>query len=156
MSELFAGASIALPSEVNDVLRLLRLASHIMFGFYLAGLCLIFVLMLVAPVVIFSRWWSLPFSIFSFIATLMITVGTILGTAMSVVFKYALSSQPDFNIKVDLGTKMVAFSWVATGFTLLAFFFHAGMCCCCTSRRDMKTHRKGGRDIPPAPVPEEK
>ncbi|CAJ2502704.1 Uu.00g100980.m01.CDS01 [Anthostomella pinea] len=145
LSELFAGASIALPSEVNDILRILRIASHIMFGFFMAGLVLSFILMLATPVVIRSRWWSLPYSIVSFLVALLVLVASALGTAMSIVFKYALSSQSDLNIKADVGIKMLVFMWIATLFTVLSFFIHAGMGCCCTSRRDIRTGRKGGR-----------
>lgn len=147
LNELLAGASVALPNEVNSILTILRLASHIMFGFFLAAVLLNFVLMLVAPVVIYSRWWSLPFSIFSFIATLLVLVASALGTAMSFVFKYAMNSQPDLNIQADIGLKMLVFMWIATGCTIISFIIHVGLCCCCTSRRDVKTGRKGGRHV---------
>ncbi|KAI1380762.1 SUR7/PalI family-domain-containing protein [Hypoxylon crocopeplum] len=145
LSELFAGASIALPSEVNDILNILRIASNIMFGFFITGLVLDFVLMLLAPVVLYSRWWSLPFGFFALLATLLVLIASALGTAMSLIFKYALTSQTDLNVGADIGTKMLAFMWIATGFTLIAFIIHASLCCCCTSRRDIRTGRKGGR-----------
>ncbi|KAI0472896.1 SUR7/PalI family-domain-containing protein [Xylariaceae sp. FL0804] len=147
LSELFAGASIALPSEVNDILRILRILSHIMFGFFITGLLLDVILMLVTPIVALSRWWSLPLSLISFLALLLVGVASILGTAMSLVFKYALTSQSDLNVGVDVGLKMFVFMWIATGFNLLAFLIHAGMGCCCTSRRDLRTGRKGGRHM---------
>ena len=53
-----------------------------MFGFFLAGLLLNFILMLTTPVVIYSRWWSLPFSIFSLISVILVMVASALGTAM--------------------------------------------------------------------------
>ncbi|OTB09008.1 hypothetical protein M426DRAFT_316297 [Hypoxylon sp. CI-4A] len=156
LSELFAGASIALPSDVNDILNILRIASNIMFGFFLTGLLLDFVLIFLAPIVIYSRWWSLPLGIMSFIATLLILIASALGTAMSLVFKYALTSQTDLNVNADVGVKMFAFMWIATGCTLLAFIIHAGLCCCCTSRRDIRTGRKGGRNVTQtAPATEE-
>ncbi|KAI1336103.1 SUR7/PalI family-domain-containing protein [Xylariaceae sp. FL0016] len=147
LSELFTGASIALPSEVNDVLYILRIASHIMFGFFITGLLLDVILMLASPIAIFSRWWSLPMSLFSFIAALLVTVAAILGTAMSLIFKYALSSQPDLGVSASVGTKMLVFMWIATACNLIAFFIHAGMGCCCTSKRDMRTGRKNGRKL---------
>ncbi|KAI1104733.1 SUR7/PalI family-domain-containing protein [Jackrogersella minutella] len=147
LSELFAGASIALPSDVNDILNILRIASNIMFGFFLTGLLLDFVLIFLTPIVLYSRWWSLPLGILSFIGTLLVLIAAALGTAMSLVFKYALTSQTDLNVVADVGTKMFVFMWIATGFTLLAFIIHAGLGCCCTSRRDMRTGRKGGRNL---------
>ncbi|KAI1408482.1 SUR7/PalI family-domain-containing protein [Hypoxylon sp. FL1857] len=147
LSELFAGASIALPSDVNDILNILRIASNIMFGFFLTGLLLDFVLIFLSPLAVYSRWWSAPLGILALFATILILVATALGTAMSLIFKYALTSQTDLNVDADVGTKMFAFMWIATGFTLLAFIIHAGLCCCCTSRRDIRTGRKGGRHL---------
>ncbi|RYO97962.1 hypothetical protein DL764_007223 [Monosporascus ibericus] len=143
LNELLAGASIALPSQVNDVLTILRIASHIMFGFFLTCAALNFILMVAAPVVVYSRIWSGPFSILALISTILVLVASALGTAMSFVFQFAMNSQPDLNISVEVGMKMLVFMWVATGFTLVAFVIHAGLCCCCTSRRDIKTGRRG-------------
>ena len=145
LDELLAGAAIALPSEVNDILSILRIASHIMFGFFLAGLVLNALLMMAAPIVLYSRWWSLPFSIFSFIAVILVLVASALGTAMSFVFQYAMNAQPDLNVRAVVGLKMLAFMWIATGFTIIAFIIHIGLCCCCASRRDIKTGRRGGK-----------
>ncbi|KAI2625776.1 SUR7/PalI family-domain-containing protein [Hypoxylon sp. NC1633] len=145
LSELFAGASIALPSQVNDILNILRIASNVMFGFFLTGLILDFVLMCLAPVAVYSRWWSAPIGFFALLATLLVLIASALSTAISLIFQYALTSQTDLNVGVDVGTKMLAFMWIATGFTLISFIIHAGLCCCCTSRRDIRTGRKGGR-----------
>ncbi|KAH8671123.1 SUR7/PalI family-domain-containing protein [Xylariales sp. PMI_506] len=142
-SELLAGASIALPSEVNTILKVLRIASQVMFGFFISGLVLDFVLMFAAPIVLNSRWWSLPFAFLAFIAALMVTAASIVATAMALVFKYALTSQSELNIGVVLGTKMFAFMWIGAGCTLLSFIIHAGLGCCCTSRRDIRTGRRG-------------
>lgn len=155
-SELLAGASIALPSEVNTILNILRITSQVMFGFFISGLVLDFVLMLLAPIVIYSRWWSFPFSVFAFLAALMVIAAAGVATAISLVFKYALTSQVDLNIEVQIGTKMWAFMWIGAGFTLLAFIVHAGMGCCCTSRRDLRTGRRGGRNLATAPSDPEK
>lgn len=150
-SELFAGASIALPTDINDILNILRIASQAMFGFFLAGTVLDFVLVFVGPIVMYSRWWSFPFAILSFIAFLMVAAGSVIGTAISVIFKSALTSQPQLNIGVEIGVKMFAFMWIATAFSLVAFLIHAGLGCCCTSRRDLRTGRKGGRNLATIP-----
>ncbi|KAI0601399.1 SUR7/PalI family-domain-containing protein [Biscogniauxia sp. FL1348] len=142
LSELFAGAAIALPSEVNDILNILHIASNIMFGFFLVGLLLSFILIFASPVVLYSRWWSLPLGLIAFITSLLVLVATILGTAMSLIAKYALSSQTDLGVSADIGVKMFAFMWIATAFTAIAFWIHAGMGCCCTSRRDIRTGRR--------------
>lgn len=156
LGELFAGASIALPSDVNDILNILRIASNIMFGFFITGLVLDFVLIFLTPIVLYSRWWSLLLGFFAFLATLLVLIATALGTAMSLIFKYALTSQTDLNVNADVGVKMFAFMWIATAFTLLAFIIHASLCCCCTSRRDMRTGRKGGKQLNQGAVTNEK
>ena len=55
-----------------------------------------------------------------------------------------MNAQPDLNVRAVVGLKMLAFMWIATGFTLIAFIIHVGLCCCCASRRDIKTGRRGG------------
>ncbi|KAI1306242.1 SUR7/PalI family-domain-containing protein [Xylaria venustula] len=145
LDELLSGASIALPSEINDILNILRIAYHIMFGFFLGGLILDGVLLVTSPVVLFSRWWSLPVGILSGISALVVVVGAILGTVIAYIFRAALNSQPDLGVEASIGTEMIAFQWTAAGFNLIAFLIHAGLGCCCTSRRDLRTGRKGGR-----------
>ncbi|KAI3333552.1 SUR7/PalI family-domain-containing protein [Ustulina deusta] len=145
LDELLSGASIALPSEINDILNILRIAFHIMFGFFLGGLILDGFLLVSSPIVLYSRWWSLPAGILSGIAALVVVVGAILGTVISYVFRAALNSQPDLGVEASIGTRMIAFQWTAAGFNLLAFIIHAGLGCCCTSRRDLRTGRRGGR-----------
>ncbi|KAI0434488.1 SUR7/PalI family-domain-containing protein [Xylaria sp. FL1042] len=145
LDELLSGASIALPSEINDILNILRIAFHIMFGFFLGGLVLDAVLLVSSPIVLYSRWWSLPAGILSGLAALVVVVGAILGTVIAYVFRAALNSQPDLGVDASIGTRMIAFQWTAAGFNLLAFLIHAGLGCCCTSRRDLRTGRKGGR-----------
>ncbi|KAK8089238.1 hypothetical protein PG997_004199 [Apiospora hydei] len=147
-NELFAGASIPLPNQVNEILNYLHLASNIMFGFFLASTILDFLMIFIAPVVLYSRWWSMPVGIMSFINFILALVAAAIGTAMSLIFKYALTSQSDLNIQVETGTKMLAFSWIAVGFTFLSFIIHSGLCCCCTSRRDVRTGRKGSQSMP--------
>lgn len=141
-SELFSGASIALPNEVNSILGLIRIASNIMFGFFLTGLILNFVLIFAAPIVLYSKWWSLPVALVAGFSSLMVSTATCIGTTMSLIFKYVLTSQVELNIVADIGVNMFAFMWIATAFTGLSFIIHAGLGCCCTSRRDIRTGRK--------------
>ncbi|KAK5628862.1 hypothetical protein RRF57_004577 [Xylaria bambusicola] len=153
LSELLSGASIALPSEVNDILNILRIAFHIMFGFFFGGLILDGVLLIITPIVLYSRWWSLPVGLLSGLSALVVVVGAILGTVIAYVFRAALNSQPDLGVDASLGAQMLAFQWIAAGFNLLAFIFHAGLGCCCTSRRDLRTGRKRGRGMQQAASP---
>ncbi|KAI2640281.1 SUR7/PalI family-domain-containing protein [Xylaria nigripes] len=142
LDELVTGASIALPSEINSILNILRIAFHTMFGFFLGGIILNAILLVISPVVLYSKWWSLPVGILSSLSALVIVVAAILGTVIAYVFDAALSSQPELGVSASIGTRMLVFEWTAAAFTLLAFLVHAGLGCCCTSRRDLRTGRK--------------
>lgn len=145
-NELLAGATIALPTHVITVLNILRLASQIMFGFFLTACVLTSVLVLLSPLVLWSRWYSLPFALVSFVDAVLIVVASVIGTVISWVFKYAAESQSELNIRADVGTRMLVFVWVASGFALMAFVIHAGLGCCCASRRDIATGRRPVRN----------
>lgn len=141
-SELLAGATIALPTEVVTILDILRLTSQIMFGFFLTACILTFLFIFFTPLALRSRWWSLPFAIAALIITLLVLAASIIGSVVSFVFKYAAEGQSELNIRVFIGTKMFVFMWIATGFALVAFIIHAGLGCCCTSRRDVAIGRR--------------
>lgn len=157
-SELLAGATIALPTAVIEILNVLRLASQIMFGFFITGLIMNFVLIFIAPVALLSHWWSLPVALAAFVSSVLVFCAAVVGTVISLAFKYAAESQADLNISADVGVPMFAFMWLAFGFAWLAFALHAGMGCCCTSVRDVKTGRRPIVRSPepdPEPVAEE-
>ncbi|KAB5554759.1 SUR7/PalI family-domain-containing protein [Coniochaeta sp. 2T2.1] len=141
-NELFAGATIALPTQIITVLNILRLASQIMFGFFLTACVLTFLLVLLSPLVLWSRWYSLPFALISLVDAILIVAASVIGTVMSWVFKYAAESQSALNIRAAVGTRMLVFVWIASGFALLAFVIHAGLGCCCASKRDIATGRR--------------
>jgi hypothetical protein len=144
LNELLAGATIALPAEVNDILNLIKIASHVMFGFFLAGICMNFVSIFIAPVTLYSRWWSLPFAIWSFIAALLTAAATIIAAVMSIIFRNVITSQEGINIGASLGTDMFVFMWIGTAFSIFGFVIHLCLSCCCASRRDIKTGRRRG------------
>lgn len=102
-----------------------------MFGFFLTGICLAFILIFLSPVVMLSRWWSLPLAIIAFIDTVLVTVASIIGTVMSVVAQIALTAQSELNLRADIGVQMMVFMWIASVMTIVAFFIHAIMGCCC-------------------------
>ncbi|KAK4190647.1 SUR7/PalI family-domain-containing protein [Podospora australis] len=151
MSELLAGATIALPTEILTILSVLRITSQIMFGFFLTGAVLTFILIFLSPLATRSKWWSLPLAITSFINMVLVGAASIVGTVISLVFKYAAEAQKDLNIHASVGVKMFVFMWLATGFSIYGFAVHSGMGCCCASRRDLRTGRrtvKGGQVQP--------
>ncbi|RDL38100.1 Uncharacterized protein BP5553_05533 [Venustampulla echinocandica] len=142
LNELLAGATITLPAEINTILSLLRIASHIMFAFFLTGACMVFISIFLAPVSLTSRPRALLFSLWAFIAALLITVATIIATAMAVIFKTVATSKPELNVGADIGAQMFAFMWIATGFSLFGCLIHLCLSCCC--RPGKKSRRKGG------------
>lgn len=145
LNELLSGATIALPSEINTILNLVRIISHLMFGFFLTGVCMNFVSIFIAPLAIYSRWWSLPLTIWTFIAALLTTAAAIIGTVYAIVFRNVLTSQTELNIGCSLGVDMFAFMWVGSAFSIFGFAIHFCLLCCCASRRDVKSGRRKGR-----------
>jgi hypothetical protein len=144
LNELLAGATITLPNNINDILDLIKIASHIMFGFFLTGAIMNFINIFLAPIVLYSRWWSLAFVVWSFISTLMTVAATVIATAMFIIFRNVITSQQSLNIGASVGVQMFAFMWVAAAMSLFAWVIHLCLSCCCASRRDVKTGRKHG------------
>jgi hypothetical protein len=145
LNELLAGATIALPAEINNILNLIKIASNLMFGFFLTGLCMNFLNIFLVPIVLYSRWWSLLFSIWTFISALLTTAATVIATVMFVIFRNVITSQPGLNISAGLGTQMFVFMWIATACAVFGWLVQLGLGCCCASRRDVRTGRRRGR-----------
>ncbi|KAI5462425.1 SUR7/PalI family-domain-containing protein [Mariannaea sp. PMI_226] len=131
VSELLAGAQIALPSEAITVLTILRIGSQVMYGCFMAGICLNTVLLFLSPLVIRTRWWSLALSFLGGLAAIVVSLASIIATVISFAAKIALTAQDQLNIKAYIGIKMFAFMWIATICTDVAFLLHAAMGCCC-------------------------
>ncbi len=145
LNELLSGATIALPAEINNILKLIRIASHLMFGFFLTGICMNFVNIFITPVALYSRWWSLPLTIWTFIAALLTTAAAIIGTVMAIIFRNVATSQTELNIGASIGENMFAFMWIGAAFSIFGFLIHLCLSCCGASRRDVKTGRRKGR-----------
>ena len=155
--------AVALPSDVNDILGLIRLVSHWMFGLFLVGACLTFIMIFLAPLAVYSRWASLPLVILSFVDALFVTAAAIIATVMvSLDFTYARSDRSDcspfqfiimqdavtkveqLNIEASIGIEMFVFMWIAAGTAILAWIIQLSLCCCCASRRDVRKGKKRG------------
>lgn len=115
-----------------------------MFGFFLAAAPTNFLLIFLSPLAIYSRWVSLPLSIFAFLASLCASAATIIATAMFLVFKIVITSQTELNIRASIGIQMFVFMWLATLASLVGAWIQFGMCCCCASRKDVETGRRKG------------
>ncbi|KAI9376805.1 SUR7/PalI family-domain-containing protein [Aspergillus egyptiacus] len=167
LSELLAGASIALPSDISDALDLARAASHWMFGLFIASTVLTFVLIFLSPLAVSSRppqtispdpgvnrlhpprrrrtfipFRALPFTIITFLTALFTIVAAVIATVMFTIFKNIFTDGQAFelNIRAELGNRMLAFMWIAAAFNLLAFIVEFGSCCaaCCGGRKARK------------------
>ena len=135
VSELLAGARIALPAEVLTILHLLKIGSQIMYGFFVAGAVVNFVLLFATPLVVLNRWWTLVIAIVAFISGTCINVAAAIATAISIAAKVALTAQDQLNISADIGVTMFVFMWIAAICSNLAFLLHAAMGCCCLPER---------------------
>ncbi|KAK1253607.1 hypothetical protein MKX07_001684 [Trichoderma sp. CBMAI-0711] len=151
VGELLAGARIALPSEVVTILTLLRIGSQVMYAFFMSGTVLNCVLLLLTPLVLKTRWFSLCTSLIGFVAGLVLTVAAVIATVISVAAKIALTAQDQLNIHCDIGGKMFVFMWIAALATDFAFILHAAMGCCCAPDK-----RNGSRAASPSSGAQEK
>lgn len=136
VSELLAGAKIALPSQVLTILNLLRIGSKVMYVCFMAGTIINFILLLGTPLVMRTRWFSLFLSLLGAFSGIVLTVAAIIATVISVAAKIALTAQDQLNIKANIGTQMFAFMWIGALSTDLAFLLHAAMGCCCKPFRN--------------------
>ena len=115
-----------------------------MFGLFLTGACADFVMILLTPVSVYSRWATLAIAPLTFFAALCTTIATILATAIFIILKMAAVSVGELNIKAKIGIKMFVFMWIAAAFSLFAFIIQLCLLCCCASRRDVKKGKKKG------------
>jgi SUR7/PalI family len=152
VNELLAGATIALPGQVTDALEIVKIASHWMFGCFLAGTVLTFLAIFLAPLGFSSKpRWShrgrriflreIPLIVFTLV-TLILTAGaSAVATVMFTIFRNVFQSAPELNITAELGAPMLAFMWIASGFNLVGFLLQAGTCCgvCCCSGKKRAT-----------------
>ncbi|KAL4751472.1 hypothetical protein BDW72DRAFT_173440 [Aspergillus terricola var. indicus] len=167
LSELLAGASIALPSDITDALDLARAASHWMFGLFITSTVLTFVLIFASPLAVSSRppqtissdpgvnrlhpphrrrtfifCRAFPFTIITLLTAILTIVAAVIATVMFVLFKNIFTNGDafDLNIRAELGSRMLAFMWIAAAFNLIAFIVELGSCCaaCCGGRKARK------------------
>jgi len=115
-----------------------------MFGLFLTGACADFIMILLTPISVYSRWATLAVAPLTFFAALCTTIATILATAIFIILKIAAQSVGELNIKAKIGVKMFVFMWIAAVFSILAFIIQLCLLCCCASRRDVRKGKKKG------------
>ena len=135
---------VTLPAEVTSILGLIKTVSHWMFGLFLSGACLAFVMIFINPLSVFSRWSAFFIAILNFLVALFITVAAVIATVMFIIMRNAFTGVADLNVEAAIGIEMFVFMWIAAGTAIVAFLIQMGECCCCASRRDVRTGRKRG------------
>lgn len=143
-------------------MKIVRVVSFWMFGLFLTAAVLTFVLIFLTPLAVSSRppqtispdpqinqthpprrrrtfvlLRSFPFLVIVFFNALFTVVASVVATVMFIIFKNVFTSQSDLNIQAYLGTRMLAFMWIASGFNILALILQIGSCCaaCCGGRK---------------------
>jgi hypothetical protein len=117
-----------------------------MFGLFLTGTCLSFVLIFLMPLSIFTRWLTFPVAILAFFNALVVTAASIIATVMFIIFRNTITGVSELNIGAEIGITLFVFMWIASAFTIFAWLVQMGLCCCCASRRDVKSGRKRGSE----------
>ncbi|CBX91946.1 hypothetical protein IAQ61_000153 [Plenodomus lingam] len=145
-NQLLAGASINLPADINDILELIKLASQWMFGLFLTGTLLSFVLIFLMPISVYTRWLTLFVSLLALLNALIVTAAAVIATVMFIIFRNTIGGVQELNIGADVGTTLFAFMWIASAFAIFAGLVQVGLCCCCASRRDVKKGKKRGSE----------
>lgn len=149
LSELLSGATIQLPGDIVDILDLVKLASNAMFGFFMVGIGLTALYFLILPLSLLknenlrprtrSCWVGFSIGTVGFFACLFTVAATTIATVMFFIMKNVLGSQPELNIKAEIGTSMLAFMWIGSGSLLIAWLLQSRCGCCCRKvRRESK------------------
>jgi hypothetical protein len=136
-SELLAGQSVMIPTNVQDDINRLHTASRWMFALYIVGLLLAGVSLLTGLTTFCSRMGSVIATIISFLAFVFIVVASIEAQIVFIIYRNAVNDNiKTFNVTASLGTTIFAFTWIASIAAFAAFFgFMIGICCGTDNRR---------------------
>ena len=90
---------------------------------------------------------AFPFLVIVFLNALFTIVASVIATVMFSIFKNVFTSRADLNIKAWLGTRMLAFMWIASAFNLFAFILQLASFCasCCGGRKARKQLKRATR-----------
>ncbi|KOS20201.1 SUR7 family protein pun1 [Escovopsis weberi] len=135
VSELLAGAKIALPSQVLTILRLLQIGSQVMYAFFLASTVINTLLLLLTPIALRRRWFSAVLAFIGSISGILVSVAAVIASVISIAAKVALTAQDQLNIKANIGIKMFVFMWIGALLTDFGFLMQAAMGCCCLPQK---------------------
>lgn len=115
-----------------------------MFGFFLTGTVLSFVLAFFKPLMVTSRWAAFGIGVIGFVNAALVVVGAIIATVMFVIMANVFEDSSEVSIGADIGITMFVLMWIAAAFALAAFIIDLCLMCCCASRRDVRKGKKRG------------
>lgn len=146
LNELFAGASIVLPSQIYEYLNIIKIASRAMFGTFFAGTILSFVMIFLSPLALYSRLLTIVIGILSLLTSLCVIVGAVISTVMWNIFTSVINNNAaGLGLEPIVGLQPFIFMWIAAGCALIAAITQLSLMCCCTSRRDVKLGKKNAK-----------
>lgn len=93
---------------------------------------------------------SIPMLILSFFTALITIVASVIATVMFEIFANVFTNaDPNLNIKAHVGVQMLAFMWIGSGFSLIAFILQFGSCCasCCGGHKARKQLKRQGINL---------
>ncbi|KAK2839164.1 hypothetical protein FQN49_006410 [Arthroderma sp. PD_2] len=158
-SELLSGATIALPSGITRALKIARVASNWMFGFFITATILTFLCVILTPFSIpsssairsapnYSSYYrakrratpnstAIPIAILAFGAWFTTSAGSAVATVMFVIFQVVFENNAaDLNVHAELGIAMLALMWIPVVLVTIGFLLQlrklTGSCrnCC--------------------------
>lgn len=135
-------SSLDLPVRVETVLTVLRVVSQIMFATYFVGLILAGILAVGSPLVLLSRWMSLPVGLLAAVTSTSLFIGSALALAMALAYRLAGSALNQVNVLVTLGDTMFGVVWAATVLAFVGLVMHVVLGFVGPSLRDARTGRQ--------------
>jgi hypothetical protein len=138
-----------LDESTRKSIDLYKKLSKWMFAAYFAGLWALVVTLAFGILAVCSRFGSFLTWICAIISTILIFGGSITATVMfSILVSTLREKLKDYNVTVSLSTHMLAVTWLATAFILLATIFWLFSCCCCSGKSN--PHHLRNKEAPAA------
>ncbi|KAG9960776.1 hypothetical protein KCU61_g6143, partial [Aureobasidium melanogenum] len=138
-----------LDSSTRKSIDLYKKVSKWMFAAYFAGLWALILTIIFGIFAVCSRWGSFLTWICAIISTILIFGGSITATVMFSILVSTLHEKlKDYGVKVSLSGHMLAVTWLATAFILIATLFWLFSCCCCSGKSN--PHHIRNKEAPAA------
>jgi hypothetical protein len=132
---------VAIPTQFVTYLRILKIASQVMFGLFFAGL-LLGVIMAISVPLCRRGVGIFIVSLGTLLSCLCVTIACLIATAIFTILSAAATSYAQLNIGAEVGKLMLGFMWTASLSSILAFVLQSSLCCCCRARRIKENPKK--------------